>query len=268
MIRRFKTIFILFLLTVHSNCYFNPLIQKFVFTEPKKENSILSSLSLLSLSPSPFAISLTGQIRNENGSTVTNVLLTVTSRTNELEGLDATATTDEGGRFYIRLASGTTTFAVTQEGSPYFTFKLQINSPTDIRVVEISDNSFPVEVGSFVTFEPGNQPSFFELLSSNPFQNEDRANTPEGFEFYFTEDVAGPIQGQDAQWLSENLTVVPNLTFGPVSMSTSSFYVQTFNFTNETTYQITLTSNLRSSVSGIPLIPRTITFRCISQCGL
>lgn len=266
--RILKTFIILLSILCVSNCYFNPILQKFVFTETEKENSLLQGLSLLSVPSGPFAISITGQIRNENGSTVTDALLTVVSRTYELDGLDASATTDEGGRFFIRLASGTTTFAVSQEGSPYFTFKLQVNSPTGIQVVEISDNSFPVEVGSFVPYEPGNQPSFFELLSSNPYQNEVRANTPEGFEFYFTEDVAGPIQGQDAQWLSENLTVVPSLTFGPVTMSTSSFYVETNNFSNGTTYQITLTSNLRSSVSGIPLTPRTITFSCISQCGL
>ncbi|WP_244242648.1 carboxypeptidase-like regulatory domain-containing protein [Leptospira bouyouniensis] len=99
MIRRFKSILILSFFTKLSNCYLNPLIQKFIVTEPKEEYSLISSLSLLTLSPNPFALSLTGQIRNENGSTVTDAILRVTNRSNEMDGLYVSATTDVGGRF-------------------------------------------------------------------------------------------------------------------------------------------------------------------------
>ncbi|TGL56838.1 carboxypeptidase-like regulatory domain-containing protein [Leptospira jelokensis] len=258
---------ILFFSLTLSNCYFNPLVNSLLNPAETEENSLLPGLSLLSISGAPYAISLTGQIRNENGATVNDALLTVTSRSNDLDGLDASATTDAGGRFFIRLATGTTTFAVTQDESPYFTFTLRVNSPTDIQVVDIRDNSFPVEVSSFFPFDPGNQPSFFEMVTSNPYHNEIRVTSPEGFEFYFTEDVFGPEPNQEAQWLSENLTVVPSITFGPVTNSTSSFYVEISNLTNGATYQITLNSSLRSSGSGIPLTPRTITFSCVSQCG-
>ncbi|EOQ90226.1 carboxypeptidase regulatory-like domain protein [Leptospira yanagawae serovar Saopaulo str. Sao Paulo = ATCC 700523] len=258
---------ILFFSLTLSHCYFNPVVNSLLNPAETEDNSILPGLSLLSNSSAPFAISLTGQIRNENGSTVTDALLTVTSRTNEMDGLDASATTDEGGRFFIRLSSGNTTFSVTQEGSPYFTFTLRVNSPNDIQVFEIDGNSFPVEVSSFFSYEPRNQPSFFEMVTSNPYHNEVRVTSPEGFEFYFTDDVIGPEPNQEAQWLSENLTVVPSITFGPLTNSTSSFYLETSNLTNGATYQITLNSSLRSAGSGIPLTPRTITFSCVSQCG-
>jgi hypothetical protein len=266
--RILKTFIILLSILCVSNCYFNPILQKFVFTEPEKENSLLQGLSLLSVPSGPFALSITGQIRNENGSTVTDALLTVTSRTNELDGLDASATTDEGGRFFIRLASGTTTFAVSQEGSPYFKFKLQVNSPTDIQVVEISDNSFPVEVGSFVPYEPGNQPSFFELIDSDPQNQSTTQVGPSALYFYFTAPVLPPDQGQVATWLNQNFSTSPSLSLSSISFEGNSLYILTSGYSSQTTtYTITLGPGIISE-TGIPLSPRTISFTCEFPCGL
>ncbi|TGM05528.1 carboxypeptidase-like regulatory domain-containing protein [Leptospira jelokensis] len=260
-------IILFFSLTV-SNCYFNPLVNSLLNPTETEENSLLPGLSLLSISGAPYAISLTGQIRNENGATVNDALLTVTSRSNDLDGLDASATTDAGGRFFIRLATGTTTFAVTQDESPYFSFTLRVNSPTDIQVVDIRDNSFPVEVSSFFPFDPGNQPSFFEMVDSDPTDQSVTQIGPSAFYFYFTSPPAQPIQGQEAIWLSQNISVSPSLTLSNLSFEVNSMIVLVFGYSSQTTtYSITLGSGILSE-TGIPLTPRTISFTCETPCGL
>lgn len=252
-----------------NNCYYNPILQKYVFAEPTEENSLFPGLSLLGLTQqAPFALSLTGQIRNQDGSTVPSAELTVISRSTELDGLDTTATTDDAGRFFIRLASGTTTFAVKNDGSLYFTFTLSVTSPVDIRVTEIKDDYEAVEVSSFFVYEEGNQPSFFELISSTPNHNEIRQSSPEGFEFFFLEDVVGPTQDNSALWLSENIIVTPAVSLDLLNMGFNSFYIQVSNLTNGANYSITLNSSIHSTVTGIPLTPRTIHFTCQGSCGL
>ncbi|MCW7468651.1 carboxypeptidase-like regulatory domain-containing protein [Leptospira kanakyensis] len=267
-IRKLKYSLLLVLLIIQANCYYNPFVQSILVPDPKEDSSFLLGLPLLGgMTPSPFAISITGQIRDETGAAVQNATLTVASRSNGLDGLDSSATTDSGGRFFIHLSTGSTTFAVTKGGSSYFSFTVLISSPLDIRVTEIKDNSSLVEVSSFFAYEPGNQPSFFELTDSDPKHNEIRLSSPEGFSFYFTENVFGPIQGQNELWLAENITVIPSISFDVLSMGVKSFYIGTSNFTSGVTYSLALSQNIRSQ-SGIPLTPRTISFTCGSSCGL
>lgn len=80
----------------------------------------------------------------------------------------------------------------------------------------------------------------------------------EGFVFNFTEDVVRPIQGQNTRWIAENITVIPSLSLDALTMGSSSFYIQTSNFSNGTTYRIDLNSRIRSSDSGVSLTPRSI----------
>ncbi|TGL51408.1 carboxypeptidase regulatory-like domain-containing protein [Leptospira kemamanensis] len=253
-----------------NNCYYNPILQKYVFAEPTEENSLFPGLSLLGLTQqAPFALSLTGQIRNQDGSTVPSAELTVISRSNELDGLDTTVTTDDAGRFFIRLASGTTTFAVKNDGSLYFTFTLSVTSPVDIRVTEIKDDYEAVEVSSFFVYEEGNQPSFFELTYSEPFHNRSEPTSPNNFYFEFSEEPQFPENGQEATWLSQNISISPSLTMSDYSSEGSSFSFNVSGYTSQTTtYTINLGPGILGSVTGLPLTPRTIIFTCISPCSI
>ncbi|XDD46014.1 carboxypeptidase-like regulatory domain-containing protein [Leptospira sp. WS39.C2] len=266
---RFSNLFLFVCLIFFStNCYFNPILQKYVFAETSEENSLSLGLTLLGLTQqSPFALSLTGQIRNKDGSAVPSAELTVVSRSNELDGLDTTVTTDDAGRFFIRLASGTTTFAVKNDGSPYFTFTLSINSPGDIQVTEIKDNYESVEVSSFFVYEEGNQPSFFELTYSEPFHNRIEPTSPNNFYFEFSEEPQFPEFGQEATWLSQNIIISPALSITDYYTEGSSFSINVSGYSSQTTtYTISLGAGILGSVTGLPLTPRTIIFTCVSPC--
>ncbi|TGK82601.1 carboxypeptidase regulatory-like domain-containing protein [Leptospira noumeaensis] len=267
MIRKLKYSLLIVLLLIQANCYYNPFVQKILAPDPKEDSSILLGLPLLGgLTPAPFALSIAGQIRNETGAVVSNAELKVIHRSNELEGLDSTVTTDSGGRFFIHLSTGSTTFEVTLLGSTYFTFTLFVSSPQDIRVSEIKGNSNPLEVSSFFAYEPGNQPSFFELTYSIPYNNQILEYTPESFNFYFSDFPQGLGQVQAATWLAENITVIPAISLNNVEIMSESIFISAANFTNGVTYSITLGPGIRSQ-SGIPLTPRTLLISCLSECG-
>ncbi|TGL85604.1 carboxypeptidase regulatory-like domain-containing protein [Leptospira congkakensis] len=269
MIRKLKYSLLLVLLTIQANCYFNPFVQSILVSDPKEDSSILLGLPLLGgLTPSPFAISITGQIRDETGAAVPNATLTVASRSNGLDGLDSSATTDSGGRFFIHLSTGSTTFTVTKGGSSYFSFTLLVSSPLDIRVTEIKDNSSLVEVSSFFAYEPGNQPSFFELTDSGPKNNAYVENAPSMLSFYFSDIILLPEDEVPySTWFSENILITPPVSVESVSIQGQSLHGMPDGFVNETTYTISLGPGIRSQ-SGIPLTPRTISFTCGSSCGL
>ncbi|MCW7468650.1 carboxypeptidase-like regulatory domain-containing protein [Leptospira kanakyensis] len=267
-IHRLRYSLLLVLLINQANCYYNPFVQSILVPDPKEDQSLIQGFSLLGLTTAPYALSVTGQIRDQNGTTVSDLLLTVESRSNELDGLDATATTNTSGRFFIRLATGTTTFAVSQNDSLLFKFSISVTSPGEIRVTEIKDNSSGAEVSSFFAYDPGNQPSFFELISSDPPNNVTTGEAPFAFYFYFSEEPQPPPEGQEAIWLSENIRVSPSLSLGNPAIEGESLIVLVDGFSSQTTnYTITLGSGIIGSNSGIPLTPRTINFTCSASCG-
>ncbi|TGK51706.1 carboxypeptidase regulatory-like domain-containing protein [Leptospira kanakyensis] len=266
-IRKLKYSLLLVLLLNLVNCYYNPLVQKVLVPDPKEDSSILLGLPLLGLTPTSIAISITGQIRDETGAAVPNAILTVNSRSNGLDGLDSSATTDSGGRFFIHLSTGSTTFAVTKGGSSYFSFTLLVSSPLDIRVTEIKDNSSLVEVSSFFAYPPGNQPSFFELTDSGPKNNTYVENAPSMLSFYFSDIILLPEDEVPySTWFSENILITPPVSVESVSIQGQSLHGMPDGFVNET-YTISLGPGIRSQ-SGTPLTPRTISFTCGSSCGL
>ncbi|MCW7460599.1 carboxypeptidase-like regulatory domain-containing protein [Leptospira limi] len=262
-------LFIWLILLGSSNCYFNPFVQKYIFPDPTKENSLFSNLTLLGLTQAPFALSLTGQIRDQNGTAVPDAVLTVMNRSSELEGLDSTVTTNATGRFFIRLSSGTTTFSVTQDNSPYFIFTVLITSIGDISVLEIKNNSVEVEVSSFFVYDPGNQPSFFELIESDPFHRSTRQVGPSALYLYFSEPPVPPNQGEELAWLTQNVSISPSFTFGNLSFEVDSMIVLVSGYSSQTTtYTVSLGPGIFGSNSGLPLTPRTIVFTCEYPCGL
>lgn len=249
-----------------TNCYYNPLVQKILVTDPNGDNSLFHGLSLLGLVPPPFPLSISGQLRDNTGATESDIQLTVVSRSNNLEGLNESATTDTSGRFFIRLSSGTTQFALTKAGSPYYSFTLLITSPISISVIEMNGNPVGAEVTGLISYDKNNPPVFFELTDSVPKNNETVYNQPSGFYFYFSDDPQGPEEGLDLPWLAQNITVTPSISMLNVSVEGQSLYVMTSGFSSSTTtYTITLGSGILS-ISGIPLTPRNISFTCQSPC--
>lgn len=269
LLHQFKYLFLLISLINLTNCYFNPVVQKFVETDPKEDNSLLQGLSLLGLTPPlpAFPISISGQLRDDTGAAEANVQLTVISRANALEGLEESTTTDTAGRFFIRLSSGTTKIGLTKAGSPYYNFTLQIISPLVISVIEMNGNPVGAEITGLVSYDPGNQPVFFELTDSEPKNNSTIGEAPFAFYFYFSAQPTGAIQGQIAAWLAQNILVTPSISLNNVSSEESALIISTSNFLPEdTNYTISLGPGIISS-SGVPLTPRTINFTCLASCA-
>lgn len=262
--QKFLILVILFL--NFANCYFNPFVQSVVSPVEKDSNDIFPALFLLSLSESFFVISVSGQLRDNNGAAEPSIALKVISRTNQIDGLDSVATTDLAGRFYMKLSSGTTQIALTKAGSPYYTFTLSITS-NDIRVTEMNGNPAGAEVSGFVTYDPGNPPSFFELTSSSPTNNSILPIAPSSLIFNFSDLLEVPEESFSV-WFASNILTSPPFSVESVGIAGSTISAMPYGFGSETTtYTITLGPGIRSQ-SGKTLTPRTLSFTCTAPCNL
>lgn len=261
---RLSILIILFLSL--ANCYFNPLVQTVVSPNEKESDNLFPALSILSLSESSFTVSVSGQLRDNDGATEPNIGLKVISRSSQIDGVDSTATTDIAGRFYMKLSTGTTEIGLTKAGSPYYKFTLSITSPDDIRVTEMNGNPAGVEIAGLVAFDPGNPPSFFELTNSTPANNSTLTNAPSSLFFNFSDLLEIP-GGSFSDWFALNILIFPAFSVESVGIAGSTISAMPYGFGSETTtYTILLGPGIRSQ-SGKTLTPRTVNFTCVSPCS-
>ncbi|MCW7487932.1 carboxypeptidase-like regulatory domain-containing protein [Leptospira meyeri] len=254
---------ILSLWMVIGNCYFNPAVQMVVSPEISEETNPAAILGVASLLATPRTVQITGQIVDANGVAVVGGTLTVLSRTNQLEGLTNSILLNEGGRFYLIASTGETTVRVDQSGIELFTFTISIPFPGSSLITNKSLSGPDVLNVEF--YETGTTPTYLDMISSSPTQNETRMSTPTIFTFIFTEDLDTLVSDQ-AAWIAANVITNPPISFNSsITFNTNQFSLSYLNgISTGNTYSIYLGSGIKSQ-TGKSLSPRLISFYC-SNC--
>lgn len=250
---------------VLGNCYFNPLVNSVVSPEQKEDSNPLTITGIAAAALSPQIVQITGQIVDANGLAVVNGNLTVLTRTNPIEGLSDTFTLNSAGRFFIQLSTGETRIRVDQSSVELFTFTFTISSPG---IISISNKSLAgPEILNLEFYQTGFTPSYFDILTINPFDKAVFTTWPSTIQISFSEDLEIPSNMQS--FLDANVFTSPTITMDGSGSSIINNNI--LEIWNSSGFQIgTNTYSFGTgilSASGKRLSPRTITYTCNFPCN-
>ncbi|TGL85605.1 hypothetical protein EHQ68_17180 [Leptospira congkakensis] len=262
-----KTIGLLvFSISFFQNCYFNPIVNGIL--NPVEEKNDNSFLSLLGLGPGVSDLKITGQIRNQYGTALANLVLAPSPISPQSKSILPPYTTDSGGRFYLPFQSGRISFVVSQNDSPLFTLSLDVLDPTSI-TAEISGTSELFEISNLGTMNGSESPSFFELVRVFTLEGESEVNihnvnlgkAPNAIFLEFNEAPAD-VEPGNLSWAQNSVIISPAIGTGylPSSIFGNQIPLMAIGeFTYSNVYTIDFTSNIKSA-SGNSLTPRRIKF--------
>ncbi|WP_039928054.1 carboxypeptidase-like regulatory domain-containing protein [Leptospira yanagawae] len=248
---------------ISGNCYYNPLVNSFLNPE-KLEDANPTALSGIAFALlSPQVVQITGQIVDANGFAASNGNLTILTRTNPIEGLSNSFNLNTAGRFFIQLSTGETRIRVEQSSVELFSFTLNINGPGN---VSITNKSLAGPDILNIEFYPtGTTPSYFDIISTDPPNQDSFQTWPSTIQITFSEDLEIPSDLQS--YLEANVFTEPSITFAGSSIVNGNI----LEIGNSTGFEIgtntySIGRGIRS-ISGIGSSPRTISYTCDSPCN-
>ncbi|TGM46586.1 carboxypeptidase regulatory-like domain-containing protein [Leptospira biflexa] len=250
---------------IFANCYFNPLVNSIVSPEKPEDADPLTITGIAAAMLSPQIVQITGQIVDANGLAVVNGNLTILTRTNPIDGLSESFSLNSAGRFFIQLSTGETRIRVDQSSVELFTFTFTISGPG---MISISNKSLTgPEILNLEFYQTGFTPSYFDILSMNPFDKATFTTWPSTIQISFSEDLELPSNMQN--FLDANVFTSPTITMDGSGSSIINNNI--LEIWNSSGFQIGAnTYSFGSgilSISGKKLSPRTITFTCNSPCN-
>ncbi|MDF3821758.1 carboxypeptidase-like regulatory domain-containing protein [Leptospira sp. 96542] len=264
MMRLFTNIYLLVFFGFFQACYFNPFVQGIVNPVEEEEDSSALLLGAAVGLGSPGKVKLTGQVVDSNGTAISGGTLNIVNRTNTSTDLDDRVNLDEGGRFYLILTTGETSFRVEQSGTEIFTFKLLI--PID-GVVSVIEKSIPgPNLINLEFYSSGFTPEYFDIVLTTPHDNENLSSWPTNVTIIFSEPLETPSDLQT--FLDANVITSPSITLQGSNSTLNSHILSIYNSSSfsigTNTYRFG--SGIKSN-TGKSLAPRTITYICESPCN-
>ncbi|EMJ89218.1 hypothetical protein [Leptospira meyeri] len=258
---------LLLMFSFFQNCYFNPVVNGILNPLEKKEDS--SFLSLLGIGAETSNLLITGQIRDQNGSGLTGLVFVPSPPSFQSKAALPTYTTDSSGRFYLPFQTGSTSYEVLQNGTPFFTLILIVVSPTEIGV---GTNGAPsgLEISDLTSISASEPPNFFDLVrvfyleggvTEINIHNANLGKTPNPLVLEFSEPPAS-VDPEDVSWMPNSMMIIPAPSVGYLSPSVSGnqlIFSGAEGLMPDTEYFIAFTSNIKSA-TGKLLSPRFVRF--------
>ncbi|TGL85538.1 carboxypeptidase regulatory-like domain-containing protein [Leptospira congkakensis] len=248
-----------------GNCYFNPAVQMVVNPEIEENTNPASKLGIAAALTGSRTVNITGQVVNANGAAVANGALTILSQINPSPRLTSTTSLNEGGRFYLTLSLGETTFRVEQSGSVLFTFTISIPSPGVVSVVASSVAGAGAINMEF--YSEGSIPNYFDIVSTSPISE---GTTFEIWPTYlyitFSENLDVP--GDKQTFLDANILTYPTKTLDGEASEITNNVLTIYNASaGSIGPNIFIFGSGIKSAAGKTLKPRTLTFLCQPSCS-
>lgn len=240
-----------------QNCYYNPVVYSLLNPAADEDDKvgILNFGLILGQTSGKKSFHISGVIRNNSGTAQTNKSFTITSKESNEPGLDESGTTDNSGRFFLNLGLGATKIKVVEESEPLVSFTLNVGPDSNtISVTEIDPPQY--QVGGFITYDPNNKPSFFEVIGTSPGNNNQNANFSDLI-VSFSEDLE--TIPDETLWLNSNIVVSPSINFLSSSFSAKSFQVMIDGYVGSTNYEILFKDSIKSA-NGKSISPYKINF--------
>ncbi len=244
-----------------QNCYYNPVVYSLLnpATDEDDKVGILNFGLILGQTSGKKSFHISGVIRNNSGTAQTNKSFTITSKESNEPGLDESGTTDNSGRFFLNLGLGATKIKVVEESEPLVSFTLNVGPDSNtISVTEVDPPQY--QVGGFITYDPNNKPSFFEVIGTSPGNKDTVIGSPSLISISFSENLKSLEYSEFENLVHTNLIPDPPFSFSSITLETKSFYLMPIGINENTNYTLEIKPGFISE-SGKSLNPYKFEFR-------
>lgn len=242
-----------------THCYYNPFVYSLLNPQVEEDEKAgflnLGILAILNSGPKTFSIS--GIVRNDSGIPQSNKSFTIVSSQSTELGLDTGGTTNSTGRFFIRVGLGATKIDVLDGVEPLVSFTLNVSDGNSIQVTDINPTNY--DIGGLASFDPNNQPNFFDVLNTTPVNNSTGAIFSDLI-VSFSRNLETVESGSEASWFSANIVITPSVSLNSSSFSPSGFIVMISGYTGLTDYTVEFKNTIKSE-DGNQLTPYTLRFQ-------